>query len=147
MASGPPKRFMHNVHAQNCRHPSPISHCLTQNVRGGKSIRINFTQKKSSSEQVFLNKFHAARTFRKSSRKRAAFLVFRDLGWAFQQFRRVISTGSLPPKTLGKSCGPPQSPAEPSERPRRAPAEPSERPPQIQRSQNNTWQTNTSEFS
>ena len=48
-----------------------------------------------------------------------------------QQFPRVTSIGSLPPQTLGRSRGPPQSPAEPSERPpqnrRRDPAEPSER--------------------
>ena len=38
----------------------------------------------------------------------------------FQQFARVTSRGSLPPRNLGKLHGPPQSPAEPSERPRRA---------------------------
>ena len=47
-----------------------------------------------------------------------------------QQFRRVTSIGSQPPKTLGKSHGPPQSPAETPQNPRRDPAEPSERPPQ-----------------
>ena len=41
-----------------------------------------------------------------------------------QQFPRVTSIGSLPPKNLGKSRRPPQSPAEPSERPRRAPQSP-----------------------
>ena len=48
----------------------------------------------------------------------------------FQQFPRVTSIGSLPPKTLGKSRGPPQNPAETPQNPRRDPAEPSERPPQ-----------------
>ena len=47
-----------------------------------------------------------------------------------QQFARVTSIGSLPPKALGKSCGAPQSPAETPQNPRRDPAEPSERPPQ-----------------
>ena len=37
---------------------------------------------------------------------------------------------SLPLKNLGKSRGPPQSPAEPLQRPRRTLGEPSERPPQ-----------------
>ena len=52
----------------------------------------------------------------------------------FQQFVRVTSIGSLPSKTLGKSHGPPQNPAEPRRtlrEPRRTlwetPAEPSER--------------------
>ena len=48
----------------------------------------------------------------------------------FQQFRRVTSIGSLPPKTLGKSRGPPQNPAETPQNPRRDSAEPSERPSQ-----------------
>ena len=37
------------------------------------------------------------------------------------------------PRTLGKSCGPPQTPAETPQNPRRDPAEPSERPPQSPR--------------
>ena len=48
----------------------------------------------------------------------------------FKQFPRVTSIGSLPPKTLGKSRGPLQNPAETPRNPRRDPAEPSERPPQ-----------------
>ena len=51
-----------------------------------------------------------------------------------QQFPRVTSIGSLPPKTFGKSRGPPQNPAEPrrtlGETPRRTLGEtpqPSER--------------------
>ena len=47
-----------------------------------------------------------------------------------QQFPRVTSIGSLPPKTLGKSHVPPHSPAETPQNPRRDPAEPSQRPPQ-----------------
>ena len=47
----------------------------------------------------------------------------------FQQFRRVTSIGSLPPKTLGKSRAPPQNSAETPQNPRRDPAEPSQRPP------------------
>ena len=43
-----------------------------------------------------------------------------------QQFPRVTRIGSLPPKTRGKSRGPPQSPAETPQNPRRDPAEPSE---------------------
>ena len=45
-----------------------------------------------------------------------------------QQSRRVTSIGSLPPKTLGKSHGPPQNPAEPRRTLGETPAEPSERP-------------------
>ena len=46
----------------------------------------------------------------------------------FQQFPRVTSIGSLPPKNLGKSRGPPQNPAEPCRTRGETSAEPSERP-------------------
>ena len=45
-----------------------------------------------------------------------------------QQLPRVTSIGSLPPKTLGKSRGPPQNPTEPRRALGETPAEPSERP-------------------
>ena len=48
----------------------------------------------------------------------------------FQRFPRVTSIGSLTPKTLGKSRGPPQNPAEPRRTLGETPAEPYERPPQ-----------------
>ena len=48
---------------------------------------------------------------------------------SIKRFPRVTSIGSQPPKTLGKSRGPPQNPAETPQNPRRDPAEPSERPP------------------
>ena len=50
----------------------------------------------------------------------------------FQQFPRVTNIGSLPPKTLRKSRGPPQNRAEPRRALGETPAEPSEtqRPPQ-----------------
>ena len=46
---------------------------------------------------------------------------FRNGFKVFQQFPRVTSIGSPPPKALGKSRGPPQNPAEPSERPPQSP--------------------------
>ena len=57
-------------------------------------------------------------------------LELADIMSYIQQFPRVTSTGSLPPKNLGKSSGPPQNPAETPQNPRRDPAEASERPPQ-----------------
>ena len=50
-----------------------------------------------------------------------------------QQFSRVTSIGSLPPKNLGKSRGPPQNFCRTPQNPRRVPAEPSERYPQSPR--------------
>ena len=56
--------------------------------------------------------------------------VVNSLQIVIQKFPRVTSTGSLSPKNLGKSRGPPQNPAETPQNPQRDPAEPSERPPQ-----------------
>ena len=53
-----------------------------------------------------------------------------SVAFQLQQFPSVTSIGSLPPKNLGKSRGPPQNPAETPQNPRRDPAEPSERTPQ-----------------
>ena len=52
------------------------------------------------------------------------------LSLLLQQFRRVTSIGSLPPKKLGKTRGPPQNPAEPRRTLGETSAEPAERPPQ-----------------
>ena len=61
--------------------------------------------------------FFSLRIVKKCQNYFRHFSTFFAQGKKRQQFRRGTSIGSLPPKSLGKSRGPPQSPAEPSERP------------------------------
>ena len=103
----------------------------------GKSLQMWFVCGRNATKHInfFQHKLFGPHPKKPILGPRRKFMCHRNffggiLGVKIQQFRRVTSVGSLPPKTLGKSRGPPQNPAETPQNPRRDPAEPSETPPQ-----------------